>query len=241
MSFARNVWQTLSAVDVSRLTSAKKIGGTELTYLSWVDAWTILMEHYPESYYEFDPERTLDNGTVEVRCTVTVADADQRLSRSMWLPVMANNLSSETNPTTRKISDARMRCLVKTLAMFGLGVALYSKEDIPGYLNAEPDYSPEVAEKYLHYRDMGTPLEFFAFLRSLPDNARSALHQLDLKGVGGPGKDVSKEKEMAGAAKFQEYEQEFADADEFYAQQLWDELTSLEQHILKRFKPEVTA
>jgi len=35
------------------------------------------------------------------------------------------------NPDARQISDAKMRCLVKCIAMFGLGHYIYAGEDIP--------------------------------------------------------------------------------------------------------------
>ena len=35
------------------------------------------------------------------------------------------------NPTSRDVSDARMRCLVKCIAMFGLGHYIYAGEDLP--------------------------------------------------------------------------------------------------------------
>ena len=35
------------------------------------------------------------------------------------------------NPNARHISDAKMRCLVKCLALFGLGMYLYQGEDLP--------------------------------------------------------------------------------------------------------------
>ena len=35
------------------------------------------------------------------------------------------------NPTSRQISDAKMRCLVKCIAMFGLGHYIFAGEDLP--------------------------------------------------------------------------------------------------------------
>jgi len=49
----------------------------------------------------------------------------------MWLPVMDNRNKAVPNPTSRDISDARMRCLVKAIAMHGLGAYIYAGEDLP--------------------------------------------------------------------------------------------------------------
>ena len=35
------------------------------------------------------------------------------------------------NPSARQVSDTKMRCLVKCLAMFGLGHYIYAGEDLP--------------------------------------------------------------------------------------------------------------
>jgi len=118
-----DVWKKLSVIDCSKHVEKKG----QLSYLSWTWAWSVLMEHYPSSSYVFHPETSLDNGSVMVSCTVTV----EGQSHTMWLPVMDNRNNSITNPDTRKISDARMRCLVKAIAMHGLGIYIYAGEDLP--------------------------------------------------------------------------------------------------------------
>ena len=113
MSFAKQVWETLSKIDCGEHAETKGNGSFKLTYLSWTWAWATLMEHYPESEYSFANEGRLDNGTVEVGVTATIRDGDKVLERFMWLPVMDHKNNSVQNPTTRQISDARMRCLTK--------------------------------------------------------------------------------------------------------------------------------
>lgn len=130
-TFASEVWEKLSAVDVSDQTQVIKAGSRELTYLSWSWAWSILMEHYPESKFEFEEPRVLNDNTVEVWCVISVIDGDRICKRKMWLPVMDSRNNSLENPSSRQISDARMRCLVKTLSLFGLGIHLYANSDIP--------------------------------------------------------------------------------------------------------------
>jgi len=117
------VWQTLSSVNVNEKTDKKM----NLTYLSWAWAWGILMEHYPFATYTFDEEATSSNGTVMTNCTLTIGN----LERSMFLPVMDYKNNSIANPTSRQVSDTRMRCLVKCMAMFGLGHYIYAGEELP--------------------------------------------------------------------------------------------------------------
>jgi len=123
MTNKKSVWATLSAIDCSAHIEKKG----KLSYLSWAWAWQTLMEHYPDSTYEYDCGSRLENDTAEVNVSVTV----QGVTHSMWLPVMDNRNKSIVNPTTRDISDARMRCLVKAIAMHGLGIYIYAGEDLP--------------------------------------------------------------------------------------------------------------
>ena len=126
MKIESNVWKTLSAIDVSKHVEKKG----NLSYLSWTWAWATLMDHYPSATYEFSPPMWLENKTVEVQVTVTV----EGVARTMWLPVMENRNNSIVDPTTRDISDARMRCLVKAISMHGLGSYIFAGESLPDVL-----------------------------------------------------------------------------------------------------------
>ena len=119
----KEVWQTLNALDLSEYHDKKG----NFTYLSWTDAWQILMEQYSFATYEFMPETYEANGTVMSHCIVRIGN----LERYMWLPCMDNRNNSLTNPTTRQIQDTRMRCMVKCLAMFGLANYIFRGEDLP--------------------------------------------------------------------------------------------------------------
>jgi hypothetical protein len=122
MSYAE-IWKTLSTVDCSKHIEKKG----NLSYLSWAWAWGTLMDHYPQATYKVHKERHAPDGTVECRVTLTIDDC----SRMMWLPVMDNKNNAIKNPDLRKISDTRMRCLVKVCALFGLGHYIYAGEDLP--------------------------------------------------------------------------------------------------------------
>jgi hypothetical protein len=135
-SFA-SIWATLSAVDVSGRIE-KKNG---LSFLSWAWAWGTLMEHYPQAQYSFqDPAEASSDGSVMVYCEVTIDGC----SRLMWLPVMDYKNRAIPNPNSFQVNTARMRCLVKCLAMFGLGHYIYAGEDLP---NAEMDTQAEADKK----------------------------------------------------------------------------------------------
>ena len=126
-SFPRQVWENLSAVNVNDKVE-KKNG---LSYLSWAWAWQTLMEHYPESSYEFAAEKYFQDGTCEVGVTVTVKDGENEIRRYMWLPVLDYKNKPIPTPNAFDINKNKMRCLVKCLGMFGLGLYIYAGEDLP--------------------------------------------------------------------------------------------------------------
>ena len=164
----KEVWQTLSQIKVENTDKKGKF-----TYLSWGVAWMELMKFYPFANYEFRPETYEDNGTCMVHCDVTIG----HLSKSMWLPVMDYNMNSIKYPSTRQISDARMRCLVKCIAMFGLGHYIFTNKDSAVYGEDLPDAEKDSIEAAVVERDgfsvrnaKGNVLEF------APDSANYLKH-----------------------------------------------------------------
>ena len=135
----KDVWETLSKVDVSKHTEEKM----KLTYLSWSRMWNLLMQSYPQAQYEFVdfdgvPYKTLPDGTTEVVTRITI----DNLVREMRLPVMDYKNNPVVNPHARQVSDNAMRCLVKCVAMFGLGISVFTgmaDETLP---DAEKDEQP---------------------------------------------------------------------------------------------------
>jgi hypothetical protein len=119
----KGIWQTLSSIDCSNHVEKKN----NLTYLSWAWAWSTLMEHYPEATFEFDEPKVMADGTMMVFCTVSINEC----SRKMWLPVMDYKNKAISNPDSFAVNTAMMRCLVKCLALYGLGHYIYAGEDVP--------------------------------------------------------------------------------------------------------------
>ena len=123
----KDVWITLRAIDTSKIEYKKQ----SLNYIGWADAWATLMDYYPEATYIFeDPTYcgVLDQLTCVVTCSLYIGD----FCRTISLPVMTSSLPMKSilNPTSRDISDAQARCLVKSIAMFGLGLHLWEKKDV---------------------------------------------------------------------------------------------------------------
>jgi hypothetical protein len=142
----KTVWETLSAINVNE--NIEKKNG--FSYLSWSWAWATLMDHYPHAEFYFENQSgengDLNNdgvirypdGTAEVRCVLTVED----VSHTMWLPVMDYKNQAIKNPNARDINDAKMRCLVKAMSLFGLGLYIYAGEDLPDASKQKPAPTP---------------------------------------------------------------------------------------------------
>jgi hypothetical protein len=151
------VFKKLNAVNVNEHTE-KKNG---LTYLSWAWAWAEVKKIYPLARYiikMFDGKPYLydENLGYMVMTEVSIENETQ----TMYLPVMdgANKamksikyeyevnewgfvngkrqvigkITKYVEPATMfDINTAIQRCLVKNLAMFGLGLYIYAGEDLP--------------------------------------------------------------------------------------------------------------
>lgn len=160
-------FEELSKINVNGHTDDKN----GLTYLSWVWAWSEIKKQCPEVTYDILKfENNLpyvydENTGYMVFTKMTIGEQ----TYEMWLPVMdGNNKAMLNHPYTYKVKEYKdgqftgqykeknvepatmfdinktiMRCLVKNIAMFGLGIYIYAGEDLPeGY-----EISKEEAEK----------------------------------------------------------------------------------------------
>lgn len=123
-----DIFKKLSAVDLSQH-KAKKM---DLDYLTWAQAWQFVLENYPSATYQFEdfdgvPYLQYPDGSAEVRVKVVIEGHE----RHMWLPCMDFKNNAINQPNSRQTNDSKMRCFVKCLAMFGLGLDVYgAKESI---------------------------------------------------------------------------------------------------------------
>lgn len=126
MELSDEIWRTLSQIDVAQHTEKKG----KFTYLSWAWAWGMFMDRYPHVEYSV-ADRFLPDGTAEVTCHMTVFKGEESCSRNMWLPVLDHNNKPVGKPNAFDLNTAKMRCLAKCLAMYGLGHYIYAGEDLP--------------------------------------------------------------------------------------------------------------
>ena len=122
-------FKTLYAINVEK--NVEKKG--RFKYLSWAHAWKWFVEQYPDATYIVmkDDNNKCYFGDEKTGYMVYTMVAVGKLTHEMWLPVMDHNNKAIKNPDMMAINKAVMRCLVKNLAMFGLGLYIYAGEDLP--------------------------------------------------------------------------------------------------------------
>lgn len=152
-----SVWEDLSKKDLSERIETKdyqtKSGKPySLKYISWAWAWGEVKNSYPDASYEVHDNITYPDNTVEVRVSVTI----EGQTHMMWLPVMDYKNDAKKNPTSKDISDSRMRCFAKAIAMHGLGHYVYAGEDLPEG-NGEAPQSEEKTEEVVDPIQEATP------------------------------------------------------------------------------------
>jgi len=141
----KSITDSLLKLNVNDYTE-KKNG---LTYLSWAFAWQKMLEIDPTANYVIlKNENGLPYfGSSSMGYMVFTTITINGLTREMWLPVMdgANkSLKDDAYEYATRygkksveainmfdVNKTIMRCLVKNLAMFGLGLYIYAGEDLP--------------------------------------------------------------------------------------------------------------
>ena len=112
-----------------------------LTYLSWAWAWDLALKADEQATYKvemFGDKCFVDiNGTAMVFVTVTLFGKPM----TCQLPVMDFRNKAIPKPDAFAVNTAIMRCMTKALALHGLGLYIYSNEDLPEEAN-NPKHKP---------------------------------------------------------------------------------------------------
>jgi len=121
----------------------------KLNYIPWATAWSEVAKVFPDSTYEIIKfgEKQLPYTESDLGIMVFTKVTINGITREMCLPVMDSyNKAMKTVEYTYKnkngdktvdaatmfdINKSIMRCLAKNLAMFGVGLHLWTKEEAP--------------------------------------------------------------------------------------------------------------
>lgn len=153
-----NIFNKLNKIQVGEFITSKKVGSTELNYLSWTDAFTLLFAEYDEKdiHYKIFYNDKMDDLPIfgnenigyYVKTEITICE----IVKQMILPVLDGaNKPKKLNeyqyfvkdyktqkPIQKTVSKIDMmdinttvqRCLVKNIAIFGLGLSVYRGDDL---------------------------------------------------------------------------------------------------------------
>jgi hypothetical protein len=144
---AKDVFATLNKINVNEHTE-KKMG---LTYLSWSWAWAEVKKNYPLAYYTIYENSQgwnyfTDGKTAWVKTGVII----EGLEHIEYLPVMNNRNQSIPleQITSTDVNKAIQRSLTKACARHGMGLYIFSGEDLPESTDsqAEPVPSQQVKQ-----------------------------------------------------------------------------------------------
>jgi hypothetical protein len=147
--------QELLKLNVNEHTEKK----ANLTYLSWAWAWAEALKADPQvsfSVQMFGDKCYMEiNGTAMVWVTVTMFGKPMVCQ----LPVMDNTnkpITIEGTTTVNKygkeiinkldsfnVNTAIMRCMTKALSLHGLGLYIYSGDDLPSFVEPESTIEPD--------------------------------------------------------------------------------------------------
>lgn len=129
--------KSMNVIDLLKLNvndhTEKKNG---LTYLSWAWAWAEALKADPTASFEvktflrdqYTEVPYMDvNGTGLVWVTVTMFGKPM----TCMLPVMNHRNQPIPAPNAFEVNTAIMRCMTKALALHGLGLYIYSGDDLP--------------------------------------------------------------------------------------------------------------
>lgn len=135
MEKVKSTYETLAAMNINEHVERKG----KFSYLSWSWAVDSLRKADPKATWtvcRFDglPYLKTDCGFfVEVAVTV------DGITLSQIHPVLDNNNKPILAPNSFQINTSIQRCLVKAIALHGLGLYIYSGEDLPNVEEDKPE------------------------------------------------------------------------------------------------------
>jgi len=126
-----SVFQKLSSINFKDRIKRKG----QLDYVSWADAWSLVKKHYPDAQRTvYEHEHTglnffSDGQTAYVKVGITI----DGLEHIDMLPVMdyRNKAMSVDTMTAFDVNKTIQRSTAKAIAMHGLGLQLWTGEDLP--------------------------------------------------------------------------------------------------------------
>lgn len=170
-----NTFIELSKIDVSAHIEKKG----KFSYLSWPFAVSMLRQHDPKATWEVKRFNDLPYQRTDAGCFVEVAVTVDGITLSQVHPVLDNNNKVIESPNAFQINTSIQRCLVKAIALHGLGLSIYAGEDLPIIEDEKEELEriEKLKHDYLKEADKGTE-SFRAYFNAQPKEDRNAVWSL---------------------------------------------------------------
>lgn len=126
----KNIFKVLNEIDVNEHAEEKN----GLTYLSWAWAWAETKKEFPEANYTiYENENGWNYFTDGNTCWVKTGVTINGLEHIEYLPVMDHRNKSipVDKVTSFDVNKSIQRSLTKAIARHGLGLYIYTGEDLP--------------------------------------------------------------------------------------------------------------
>lgn len=181
-----NYFTQLSAINVSAYVERKG----NFSYLSWPFAVSQLRQFDPTATWEVKRFEGLPYLVTELGVFVEVAVTVAGVTLSQIHPVLDSKNRPILAPSSFDINTSIQRCLVKAIALHGLGLSIYAGEDLP-ILEASEDApaAPAVPSKVASFPpaakrgDTITPAQVGYIQRLIKETGTETQKVLDYFGV----------------------------------------------------------
>lgn len=176
MSNEKTVYATLSSINVKDKIERKG----NLDYLSWANAWSMLKSNYPDAqrrvYENADGMNYFSDGT---SCWVKVGIIVGGIEHIDYLPIMdfKNQSIPFAKVTSIDVTKAIQRSTAKAIAMHGLGLSLWTGEDLPEMLADAPKKAMPAKQDELIELKKGTP-NWDAVVKYVTDNKAQGIEAI---------------------------------------------------------------
>jgi hypothetical protein len=167
-----NYFARLNQINVSDHVEKKG----EFSYLSWPFAVAQLRLADPEACWEVRRFDGLPYLRTEVGYFVEVAVTVQGVTLSQIHPVLDAKNRPLAEPTAFDINTSIQRCLVKAIALHGLGLYIYAGEDLP---NGEEQLKPQPRVSPVQNQRLITDAQLRYLKRLIADAKSSEQHIKD--------------------------------------------------------------
>lgn len=129
----QKLYTELQGANIKEFTNQKNTGRNVLDYLSWGAA----VDFFTKGCHNLNLDWTYSHNFVDmgargsfVETTITILDSENgdTVEKVMALPCMTASNQAAKDADVMIINKTQMRCLVKCMTLFGLGLSLYLKD-----------------------------------------------------------------------------------------------------------------